>query len=263
MNEEKVVFVGPSVPCEEFEKFPDLQFLSPCKQGDVYLATLNNPVAIGIIDGYFEGAPSVWHKEILWALSRGISVLGASSMGALRASELDAFGMEGVGEIYKWYKTGQISDDDEVALLHGPEALKFPAISEPMVNIRATCQLALMQEVAPKPLVDDILSVAKSTFYKTRTWHQVLTDVEHRIPDRAQLRSFTNWLEHNKKDQKHLDAVELCERMSSLRPQDRELPKFQFEETEFWFQNTKLWQRQKPAKPDKRDGSKEYRLFEY
>ena len=56
------------------------------------------PGAIGVIDGYFDGVPSVWHKEILWALSQGIRVFGGASMGALRAAELDGFGMTGVSD---------------------------------------------------------------------------------------------------------------------------------------------------------------------
>ena len=58
---------------------------------------LERPVAIGLIDGYFERVPSVSHKEILWAMSQGIVVIGAASMGALRAAELAPFGMLGVG----------------------------------------------------------------------------------------------------------------------------------------------------------------------
>ena len=38
---------------------------------------------IGIIDGHFGNVPSVWHKEILFALSKGVEVSGAASMGAL------------------------------------------------------------------------------------------------------------------------------------------------------------------------------------
>ena len=61
---------------------------------------------IGLIDGYFDGVPAVAHKEILWALDQGIRVLGAASMGALRAAELAPFGMEGVGAIWRDYADG-------------------------------------------------------------------------------------------------------------------------------------------------------------
>ena len=45
----------------------------PVGQGDVYrAATRYRPRAIGIVDGYFHQVPSVWHKEILWAMAEGI-----------------------------------------------------------------------------------------------------------------------------------------------------------------------------------------------
>ena len=62
-------------------------------------AVRDGATAIGLVDGYFGGAAAVWHKEILYALSLGVRVLGASSMGALRAAECAAYGMEPVGEI--------------------------------------------------------------------------------------------------------------------------------------------------------------------
>ena len=46
-----------------------------------------------IVDGSFQWTPAVWHKEILWAMGRGVHVFGAASMGALRAAELDGFGL--------------------------------------------------------------------------------------------------------------------------------------------------------------------------
>ena len=70
--------------------------------------------------------PTVWHKEILWAMAQGIHVFGAASIGALRAAELDAFGMRGIGRIYEAFRDGVLEDDDEVAVLHGPEELGYP-----------------------------------------------------------------------------------------------------------------------------------------
>ena len=64
------------------------------------------PRAIGIIDGVFLDVASVWHREILWALSQGVHVFGAASMGALRAAELDGFGMRGVGRSTPRIATG-------------------------------------------------------------------------------------------------------------------------------------------------------------
>ena len=65
------------------------------------------PARIAIIDGLFEQVPAVWHKELLFAMARGVEVSGAASMGALRAAELHAFGMIGVGPTFAAYKSGR------------------------------------------------------------------------------------------------------------------------------------------------------------
>ena len=69
-------------------------------------SSATRPRAVGIIDGYFQQVPSVWHKEILWAMAQGVHVFGSASMGALRAAELAPFGMRGVGLIFEAYRDG-------------------------------------------------------------------------------------------------------------------------------------------------------------
>ena len=101
-----VVFVGPTLDRNSASKELDATYLPPASQGDVYLAARARPWAIGIVDGYFQRVPAVWHKEILWALSRGVHVFGAASMGALRAAELAPFGMRGVGKIFSDFESG-------------------------------------------------------------------------------------------------------------------------------------------------------------
>ena len=76
-----------------------------------------------LIDGLFDASPAVRHKELLQLMARGVPVIGAASMGALRAAELAPFGMIGVGRIFTAYAAGALVGDDEVALLHGPEEL--------------------------------------------------------------------------------------------------------------------------------------------
>ena len=96
------IFTGPTLSPKEAKSHLDAVYLPPVKLGDIYrIVELFKPIAIGIIDGYFNQVPAVWHKEILWAISRGIQVFGAASMGALRAAELDTLGMIGCGEIYR------------------------------------------------------------------------------------------------------------------------------------------------------------------
>src|SRR5262245_17446347 len=113
------VFLGPTLPVEAARSIlPEAVYLPPVSMGDVYALLAQKPQRIAIVDGLFERTPAVWHKEILFALSRGVRVLGSSSMGALRAAELHRFGMVGVGRIFDAYRDGVLCDDDEVALGH-------------------------------------------------------------------------------------------------------------------------------------------------
>src|SRR5437588_2923171 len=136
------VFTGPTISPAEARAELEAVYLPPAAEGDVFRAALKRPQAIGIIDGYFQSTPSVRHKEILWAMSRGIHVFGSASIGALRAAELAAFGMEGVGTVFELYRDGVLEDDDEVAIAHGPAEVEFRGGSEAMVDIRQTLQRA-------------------------------------------------------------------------------------------------------------------------
>ena len=99
-----LVFAGPTVAARHADSAIDAVWLAPAARGDVHRAvTLLRPRAIGIVDGYFQWVPSVHHKEILWALTRGVHVYGSGSMGALRAAELADFGMIGVGRVFEAY----------------------------------------------------------------------------------------------------------------------------------------------------------------
>ncbi|HEX3855396.1 MAG TPA: TfuA domain-containing protein, partial [Polyangiaceae bacterium] len=130
------------------------------------------------MDGYFACVAAPWHKEILYAMSQGCAVFGAASMGALRAAELAPFGMVGVGEIFRAFVTGDLMDDDEVALVHAPQEDGYRALSEPMANIRATIARAFLEGVIRESLADDLLLVAKGLLYTQRSYDRVLSKLE-------------------------------------------------------------------------------------
>src|SRR5271170_4192722 len=168
------VFVGPTLPAGEIARTGDFVCLPPVAQGDLYRAARRRPRAIGIIDGYFSGAPSVWHKEILWAISQGIPVFGSASMGALRAAELHRFGMRGVGRIFEAFRDGALEDDDEVAIVHGPAELGYLQASEAMVNIRETLARAEVEGVLAAPSRRALEAFGKSLFFTQRNWEALL-----------------------------------------------------------------------------------------
>src|SRR5690349_10228433 len=137
-----LIFLGPTLPQAEATALLPACVRPPARRGDIYRALADGYTTIVLIDGEFHGAPSVWQREIADATAEGASVHGAASMGAIRAAELYTFGMMGHGRIFEWYRDGIIDADDEVALGYGPAELGYPALSEPLVNIRATLEAA-------------------------------------------------------------------------------------------------------------------------
>jgi hypothetical protein len=202
-----VIFAGPSLPPRwRPAGTPGIEWRPPVRQGELYRAAQAHPAVIGVVDGYFEVVPTVWHKEILWAMAEGIRIFGAASIGALRAAELDAFGMQGIGRVYEAYRDGMLEDDDEVAVLHGPEELGYPPLTEAMVNIRATLDAALCGGVVAGDLADRLTAIAKGLFYKERSWEVVLERAATAGLPAGQLRALADWLPSGRIDRKRLDA---------------------------------------------------------
>ena len=226
------IFLGPTLPVAEAAKILDAVYLPPAAQGDVYLAAIDGAQAIGIVDGYFQGAPSVWHKEILWAMSRGIHVFGSASMGALRAAELSVFGMQGVGRVFEAYRDGVISDDDEVAVVHGPEEMAYRATTVPLVNMRVTLASALEQRLITDAAHRELTDMACSLFYWDRSYDALIEKCEARVEARV-LERFADWVSDNAVDQKHDDAIEMLERMGALGGEPLRV-EYQFQRTNTW-----------------------------
>lgn len=232
-----VVFLGPSLARCEAERVLAADYRPPVRRGDVHRAVRDGAHLIGIVDGYFHDVPSVWHKEILWALSQGVTVLGAASMGALRAAELHGFGMEGVGGIFAAYRDGILTDDDEVAVQHGPAELGYPALSEALVNIRATLAAAERQQVVSPTLAAELTVLAKRIFYPERSWGALLAAARTAPLPAEPLVAFEAWLPDNRVNRKRADALLLLQavRERLAHPErTRTRPSFSFEVTELW-----------------------------
>ena len=177
---EVAVFVGPSLTGEEASSLlPQATLLPPVRLGDVCAAVINGFEVIVIIDGFFEQVPTVWHKEILWALSRGCSVYGASSMGALRAAELAPFGMCGVGGIFERFHDGTYNDDDEVTIIHtDDDDLGYRALSVAMASIREALEEAAATGLCTDAEAEALIASAKAHHYSERSWPLVLRDAK-------------------------------------------------------------------------------------
>jgi hypothetical protein len=210
--------LGPTLALETAKATLEAVYLPPVRQGDVYrLVRLGKPRVIAIVDGYFNQVPAVWHKEILWAMSAGIPVYGAASMGALRAAELAAFGMHGVGRVFEAFRDGVLppyggepfEDDDEVAVLHGPPETGYISLSDAMVNIRCSLAAASAAGIITRHTRDELVQLAKRTFYAERNYQRLLAMAAKTDLPADQIAALRNWLPKAGNDQKRDDTLEL------------------------------------------------------
>jgi hypothetical protein len=212
-----VIFLGPSLPIAEAREILDAIYLPPAKQADLLSAvTTYKPDIIGLIDGVFLSLPSVWHKEILYALEQGIAVYGGSSMGALRAAETEEFGMVGVGEIYRMYASGELIDDDEIVMVHGPEDTGYRRLSEPMVNVRATFSRAKDEGILDGNLCEQLTAIAKSIYFPERTFPSIFRKAEMAGISSNQIDKTANFVKDKYVDIKRQDAISLLHTLRDL-----------------------------------------------
>jgi len=173
-----IVFIGPSLPDGGLPAGLDAEIRAPAAQGDIAAAVLDHPdCVIALVDGVFQRAPAVRHKEILWAMHQGAVVFGASSMGALRAAELAQYGMQGRGFIYRWYRRHALAPDDAVAILHAPEALGAIALSDALIDLRIRFRRARRAGKIERATEEAMVRTASDLHYTDRTLSAVLTRV--------------------------------------------------------------------------------------
>ena len=201
-------FAGPSLTAADRAARPQIAWRPPAEAGDLLRLGAGGGDVVCLIDGYFDHRPAVRHKELLLLLSRGVAVIGASSIGALRAAEMDSLGMSGIGAIYRAYAAGRLSADDEVALVHGPAEWHWKPLSLPLVDCRATLCRAVKHRIIARLEARSALRAAKAIHYADRDWPAVLAAVgltASALPDR--LAAFGS--------QKRIDALACLEAASS------------------------------------------------
>ncbi|MFF4542108.1 TfuA domain-containing protein [Streptomyces aureus] len=177
------------------------------------------------MDGIYHHRLALRHKEILDALARGVAVLGAASIGALRAAELDEFGMIGVGRVYDWYRSGVFDGDDAVSVAHG-ETRSPAGINVPLVNLHTAVMAACAAGVLRQEAGRTLLARLEREYYPLRTRERILTLVKE-----CGETPFADWYgrqlvsDPDAFDQKRVDALEACalaERLDKRpRPEDR------------------------------------------
>jgi len=208
-----IVFLGPSLDRASAEKILAAEYRPPAKRGDILRAAADGAEIIVLIDGVFHQEAAVAHREVLAAVKQGITVVGASSMGALRAAELYTLGMTGIGKIFGLYRDGKLVSDDEVALVFDPAS--GIALSEPLINIRCTLNKAEAAGIITAADNAALLAAAKSVFYPQRTYRKIAAAAGDAL-DAATKERFLLFAATSPADQKKEDAMAALEYVRDL-----------------------------------------------
>lgn len=211
-----LIYTGLSLPFSEAKEILDshddieVVYKRPIKRGDLSHDIKENPDIIAIIDGVFHQNSAVGHREILSVMKKGVKVYGSSSMGALRASELDVLGMEGIGYCYNEYASGNVTSDDDVAVMLDSETLE--ALSVPLISMNYVFTNAVAENIITKEEKDELIKITKETYYPKRNYAQTLSQSSLDADKKGKLIDFI----HTSKDIKKEDAKELLNHIKSV-----------------------------------------------
>jgi hypothetical protein len=216
MGYEIVVFLGPTLSVSDAREHLDALYLTPAGNGDIVRAVIEHaPSAIALIDGVFAQSPAVRHKEILWAMSRGVRVYGASSMGAVRAAELTEYGMGGYGMVFRWYRRTSLADDADVAVAMAPAQLGSFPLGDALIDIRLTLKKAMRDHIIGRQLQVTLERLARSIHYTERSFERLISIAAEQGMSKQELRALDLWLVGGMRKQKEADAIGLLAFLSS------------------------------------------------
>ncbi|WP_112943332.1 MULTISPECIES: TfuA-like protein [unclassified Rhizobium] len=214
----RVIFAGPSFG-RDLDKLQaehlSIEFRGPAARGDILQAVRDGARAIGIVDGYFGEMPSVWHKEILFALEQNVVVAGGASMGALRAAECSAFGMVGIGSIYDDYADGRLIDDEAVALVHAPAELGWLPLSVPWVDYQPTIDALNRQGLLLSGEYKKLLLAGRALHFSERTYPKAVEGCAFDNTMRA--KEIVKLIRANKIERKRADADMVLDYLESVK----------------------------------------------
>ena len=211
-----LIYTGLSLPFSEAKEILDshddieVVYKRPIKRGDLSHDIKENPDIIAIIDGVFHQNSAVGHREILSVMKKGVKVYGSSSMGALRASELDVLGLEGIGYCYNEYASGNVTSDDDVAVMLDSETLE--ALSVPLISMNYVFTNAVAENIITKEEKDELIKITKETYYPKRNYAQTLSQSSLDADKKGKLIDFIR----TSKDIKKEDAKELLNHIKSV-----------------------------------------------
>lgn len=194
---------------------PQAFFSRPISRGDLLGDIRERYHVICIIDGTFHHFPAVNCGEIMDAMRSGLRVYGTSSMGALRASELDVHGMIGHGAIYEHIKQSPFFRDDYLGQTFEEEAGATRRASVPYIDLFFSMKKLMEIKRITKKQFEHICQFYRNLHYTDRNLPMLFQMIDRHFSRKRELiRTLKASLARNE-SQKRKDAIELLQRVKS------------------------------------------------
>ena len=194
------------------EIFPLADYRPPAKKGDfLKIANEQNDAGfVGFIDGVFLQDYPPTPIEVHSLLKKNnVTVAGAASLGALRAVELEKFGMIGIGKIFQFYKSGRLESDDEVAVTFSDQDYKLQ--SEALIDIRYTLYWAIKDGIISRDTKDVLVKIAKRIYFPSRNYDEIMERARTDGIEKKELERFKEYVAVNRRSLKEEDSVKLIQ----------------------------------------------------
>jgi TfuA protein len=213
-----IVYLGPTLSREEATKILDADYRDPAKKGDFLMLSRDSDEKkyVGFVDGVFlHDYPPSPIEVCHLATRKNIELIGASSLGALRAVELEKFGMKGIGKIFQLYKNGIINADDEVAVTFVRENNILQ--SEAMIDIRFNLFLAYKKGIITNRTKKRIAKIAKNVYFPFRNYEDIIKMTSQQFPSiYNELENFRSYILKNRDSLKARDAIKLLKYLKTM-----------------------------------------------
>ena len=206
------IYSGLSLSKEDIaSELPQAQCCSPVRRGDIVADIQSGVHVIGIIDGEFLQNLAVTPTEVLDAIRVGIKVYGASSMGALRAAELDAFGMIGCGRIYQQICGQAYFSDDHLGVVFEDNA--YAQASLPMVDFIASLEALLSSQKISQETALVLQRCFEKLHFSERNLDRLGVELAAQTDVNEDYLAAMRLIRNSEVNQKRYDALELVKRI--------------------------------------------------
>ncbi len=208
-----VIFLGPSLSVQKAKEIlPLADYRPPARKGDFLKITneQNDVGFVGFIDGVFLQDYPPTPIEVYSLLKKNnVTVAGAASLGALRAVELEKFGMIGIGRIFELYKSGKLESDDEVAVTFSDQDYKLQ--SEALIDIRYTLYWAVKRGIISRDTKDVLVKIAKQIYFPSRNYDEIMERARTDGIEKKELERFKEYVTINRRSLKEEDSIKLIQ----------------------------------------------------